>query len=263
LPEQKKALDQINLEIGDNEFIGIIGPSGSGKTTLIQHFTGLLKPTSGKVFVNNADIFCNEKNINLIRRLIGVVFQFPESQLFEETVYDDLAFGPKNYGLSKEEINHRMKQIIKLVGLDFEKLKYKSPFKLSEGEKRRIAIASIMIMNPDVLIMDEPTACLDATGIKLIERLLIDFYKQGKTVVLVSHNIDFVLKICKRIIILQEGNIRLDRTINELLKNSSSIEDFNIEVPRTIRYCNKLNEIGYLNKKNLHTIKDIKKALSA
>jgi len=151
LPNIMPALDDINLTIDSNEFIGIIGPSGSGKTTLVQHFTGLLQPTEGMVLIDGVGISQDKSNLDLIRKQVGIVFQFPEAQLFEETVYDDVAFGPRNFGLPEDEIEERLKDTFNLIGVDFERMKTRSPFRLSEGEKRRIALAGIIAMNPEVL----------------------------------------------------------------------------------------------------------------
>ncbi len=261
LPGNRPVLNDISLEISENEFVGIIGPSGSGKTTLIQHFTGLLKPNDGKIFVNNVDIQSSSANINLIRQQVGLVFQFPESQIFEETVYRDVAFGPKNLDLTEDQIDERVRETFNLMGLEYEEMKNRSPFRLSEGEKRRIALAGILVMNPDMLVLDEPTACLDVGGIKKIEQLLFNLNKWGKIIVLVSHNIDFILRLCKRIIVLNNGKIIFDGSREIFIKKRKILDDLGIEEPRIIRYSNELNSLGYISGNNIFEIENIKKEL--
>ena len=255
------ALDDINLTIESNEFIGIIGPSGSGKTTLVQHFTGLLQPAEGMVLIDGVGISHDKRTLDFIRKKVGIVFQFPEAQLFEETVYDDVAFAPRNFGLPEDKVEERLKDTFNLTGLDFEEMKTRSPFKLSEGEKRRIALAGIIAMNPEVLILDEPTACLDAAGIHLIEQLLTNLYALGKAIILVSHNLDFVAKLCKRIILMQEGKVCFDGSKEKFFKQKNTAKISTLDVPRSIRYSRKLYELGYVQAENLYSVDDIKVAL--
>lgn len=263
LTESQVALDDINLQITENEFVGIIGPSGSGKTTLVQHFTGLLKPREGKVFIDDDDISKADFDLNFIRKKIGVVFQFPESQLFEDTVYDDVAYGPKNFGLNDEEIDTRVRETINLIDLNFEHIKHRSPFKLSEGEKRRVALAGIIAMNPEMFILDEPTACLDASGIRKIETLLINLHQLGKTIILVSHNLDLISKLCTRVILIKRGKIFFDGSKKELFKNSSILEEAGLEVPRIMRYALKLKELDYIENATVYSIQQLKHLISA
>ncbi|MBD3288484.1 ATP-binding cassette domain-containing protein [candidate division KSB1 bacterium] len=262
LPDATVALNDINFEIRQNECIGIIGPSGSGKTTLVQHFTGLLQPSEGKVFIDDDDISKVDYDINSLRRKIGVIFQFPESQLFEETVYEDVSFGPKNFGLDEDEIDTRVRETFQLVDLNFEKMKSRSPFKLSEGEKRRVALAGIISMNPEMFILDEPTACLDASGIRRIEKLLLNLYQLGKTIILVSHNLDFVIKLCRRIIVIERGKIIFDGPRRELFKNNSILEKAGLELPRIMRYARKLKELEYIEEDKVYSIGELKKLFS-
>lgn len=262
LPTKKPVLNNISFEISDNEFIGLIGPSGSGKTTLVQLFTGLIKPTIGNVYINNIDILSKEIDIDDIRKRIGLVFQFPESQIFEETVYNDIAFGPKNFGLTNIELKEIVKSAFALTGLDFESMQKRSPFTLSEGEKRRVALAGILSMNPEVLILDEPTACLDAGGVKKIEQILTTLNNTGKTIVLVSHNIDLIAKLCNRIIILQEGNIVFDDKKENLFLNETILKQYKLAPPRIYRFCKKLQETGYISKANMLSTTELKALLN-
>jgi len=262
LPERKPVLHNISFEIKNNEFIGLIGPSGSGKTTLIQHFTGLLQPNDGKVLIDNVDLAAKNSDLELIRRKIGIVFQFPESQLFEETVLDDVAFGPKNYGLSDELVLERVQDTFKLIGLDFDKIKSRSPFKLSEGEKRRVALAGVLSMNPEMLILDEPTACLDPIGIQKIEQLLTNLHQIGKSILIVSHNLEFVAKCCARIMLLQQGKISYDGTKENFFNGKTDFKIKDLSLPRIIRYSRKLNELGYVSNRNIFSIDEMKKVLT-
>ncbi|MCX7615759.1 MAG: energy-coupling factor transporter ATPase, partial [Clostridiales bacterium] len=207
-PFEKKALDDINLEIEDGEFIGLIGHTGSGKSTLIQQLNGLLKPTSGKVYID--DISITDKGISLknVRQKVGIVFQYPEHQLFEETIYKDIAFGPTNLGLSHEEIEKRVKRAMDFVGLDFETYKDRSPFELSGGQKRRVAIAGVLAMEPKVLILDEPTAGLDPKGRDEVLKQIKRMHKEYKmTIIMVSHSMDEVAQLADRLIVLDKGKI--------------------------------------------------------
>lgn len=261
LPYRKPILQDINLEINSNEFIGLVGPTGSGKTTLIQHFTGLLHPNKGKVLID--DLNLSEANIDIdsVRKKIGLVFQFPETQLFEETVYEDIAFGPKNFGFSDEELEESLKYTLDLFGLDLQKIKNRSPFKLSEGEKRKVALAGIIVMNPDVLIMDEPTACLDMDGIHKIEQLLITLHTSGKTIIIVSHNLDFVAKLCERIILLNKGKVCFDGPKDKFFKNENIMKMLDIEVPRIVRFSKRLFKLGYISNNIIFSADNIKQAL--
>ena len=205
-PFETKALNSVSLEINDGEFVGLIGHTGSGKSTLIQHLNGLLHPTSGQVFVDGVDI--SEKGMNLkeIRRRVGLVFQYPEHQLFEETVYKDVAFGPKNIGIGSSEIDKTVKWAISEVGLDYDEVKDKSPFELSGGQRRRVAIAGVLSMRPEVMILDEPTAGLDPKGRDEILSEVNKLNKQeGITVILVSHSMEDVAKLADKLIVMNKG----------------------------------------------------------
>ncbi len=261
LPEKNQVLKDINLEIFDREFVGIIGPSGSGKTTLLQHFTGLLCPTSGKVFVDDRNIW--EKNYPLkeLRKRIGLVFQFPESQLFEETVYSDVAFGPTMLKLSEEEIEIRVNEALKLVGMQDEKIKNRSPHHLSEGEKRRVAIAGVLAMAPEVLVLDEPSACLDPAGVKLMIQILQQLHQIGTTVIMITHNLDVMAQLANRIIILNQGHICYDGDRETIFTNSNLLESVGLASPRIIKLCQFLKKKKIISQVNISSLGELKKHL--
>ncbi|MBN1349489.1 energy-coupling factor transporter ATPase [candidate division KSB1 bacterium] len=237
---KQTALDNVSLEIGDNELIGIMGHSGSGKTTLIQHFTGLLKPTSGKVLVNGKDIWEDKAYSNEIRRKIGIVFQFPESQLFEETVYADIAFGPLNLNLAKDEIDARVRHALEIVGLDFDQYSGRNPHHLSEGEKRRVALAGVFAMQPEVLVLDEPTAGLDPAGIKMVNQIVKSLQALGKSVIIVSHNLAELIKVVDRIVLLSRGRVMFDGHKNDLIFGQHVLAQSKIDRPRVLRLLDAL-----------------------
>lgn len=241
--------------------MALVGPSGSGKTTLMQHLTGLLKPEKGTILVDGLDIFSKKSSLTELRRRIGLVFQFPEAQLFEQTVYDDVAFGPRNLGLPAEEINLRVKEALTSVGLDPEKYECRSPIHLSEGEKRRAAIAGIMAMKPECLVLDEPTAGLDPKGIRAVTKILEDFHAQGKSILLISHNLDLVSSLVERIVILKEGKICFDGLKSDLLRNDELLQSFGLTLPRTQYVVTALRKMGWLRTTELYSLQDIKKEL--
>lgn len=231
-PFEIKALDDINLEIEQGEFIGLIGHTGSGKSTLIQHFNGLLKPTSGSLIIDNIDL-SKDNNLRKIRRNVGLVFQYPEYQLFEETVYKDVAFGPKNLGLSQEEIHVRVKEAIELVGLQYDNVKDRSPFELSGGQRRRVAIAGVLAMKPKILVLDEPTAGLDPKGRDEILGQIQNLYKKyNMTIILVSHSMEDVAKLVNRIIVMHKGKVAISGTPREVFKRADELESFGLAIPQ-------------------------------
>ncbi|WP_195269989.1 energy-coupling factor transporter ATPase [Eubacterium sp. 1001713B170207_170306_E7] len=232
-PFEFKALKDINLNIEDGEFIGLIGHTGSGKSTLIQHLNGLLQPTGGTVLFNGADIFAEKKEALIqIRHKIGLVFQYPEHQLFEETVEKDVSFGPKNLGLDEEEISRRVKHAIKMVGLNYEKVKDKSPFELSGGQMRRVAIAGVLAMDPDVLILDEPTAGLDPSGRDEILNQIKTLHEKKKiTVILVSHSMEDVGKLVDKIIVMHAGEVVFFDTPARVFTQIDTLESIGLAVP--------------------------------
>ncbi|MBQ8623737.1 MAG: energy-coupling factor transporter ATPase [Oscillospiraceae bacterium] len=243
-PFRKVALDNINLDIAEGEMVGIIGHTGSGKSTLIQHFNGLLKPTSGKVFVDGEELFADKHRLRDIRFKVGLVFQYPEYQLFEETVYKDISFGPKNMGLDDDEVDRRVKETARLVGLKPDVLK-KSPFELSGGQKRRVAIAGVMAMEPKVLILDEPTAGLDPHGRDRILGLIKEYHQEkGNTVMLVSHSMEDVAKTVSKILVMGESNVIMYDTPEHVFAKAKELTDMGLTVPQITRVFVRLKEMG-------------------
>lgn len=235
MPFEKVALEGINIEIKSGEFVGIIGHTGSGKSTLIQMFNGLLKPTEGEVLVNDQDINGEKVNKKEIRQKVGLVFQYPEYQLFEMTVKDDVAFGPKNLGLDANEITARVQYALDAVGLD-ETYYEKSPFELSGGQKRRVAIAGVLAMKPEILILDEPTAGLDPKGRnELFKQLQKMHHELGLTIVLISHSMEDVAKYAEKLFVLYKGKIAYQGTPREVFANGKKLEEIGLAMPQ-IRY---------------------------
>lgn len=235
MPFEKKALDDINIEVKQGEFVGIIGHTGSGKSTLIQMFNGLLKPTSGNVIINGQNIHGEGINKKVVRQQVGLVFQYPEYQLFEMTVYEDVAFGPKNLGLKEDEIKERVEYACKAVGLD-ESYYEKSPFELSGGQKRRVAIAGVLAMKPNILILDEPTAGLDPKGRnELFEQLKMMHEELGLTIVLISHSMEDVARYVDRLLVLYKGKLAHEGTPREVFAHGKDLEEIGLAMPQ-IRY---------------------------
>ncbi len=258
-PFQKIALENINIKIENGEFIGIIGHTGSGKSTLVQHFNGLLKPTEGKVIVNGIDTAA--KNLKELRKQVGLVFQYPEHQLFEENVYKDIAFGLKNYNTESDVIDKKVNKAIEIVGLD-KSILNKSPFELSGGQKRRAAIAGVLAMEPEIIILDEPTAGLDPNGrnevFDFIQRLYRDF---GVTVILVSHNMEEVTRLVKRVIVINKGRVEMDGSVKEIFKDTQKLENMNLSAPQITYLMKKLKEELPTLDENIYTIEDAKSEL--
>ena len=245
-PFEKKALDNVNLTIEDGEFLALIGHTGSGKSTLIQHLTGLLEPSSGRILVDEVDITSKEVKLTDIRKKIGLVFQYPEYQLFEETIEKDVAFGPNNLGLSAEEVSNRVKKSMEMVGLDYETYKDVSPFDLSGGQKRRVAIAGVIAMEPKVLILDEPTAGLDPKGRDdILEQIKILHEKYKMTIVLVSHSMEDVGKLAERIVVMNGGKIELLGKPSEIFKEVETLERIGLAVPQVTYLMRALREKGF------------------
>lgn len=242
-PFEVKALDDISLTIKDNSFIGIIGHTGSGKSTFMQQLNGLLRPTSGTIIIDGVDITQKEIKLNKLRESVGMVFQYPEYQLFEETVEKDVAFGPKNLGLSDEEVAVRVKDAIEDVKLDYEWVKDRSPFELSGGQKRRVAIAGILAMRPKVLILDEPTAGLDPRAREEILDEIYDIYKKTKiTVVLVSHSMEDVFAYANEIVVLSKGKLIMHKTTDEAVKERELLKKYDVGVPEITEFMFTLQE---------------------
>jgi len=233
---EHSVLDHLNLRFDQQECTAIIGPSGSGKTTLIQHFTGLLKPISGQVLFNGRDIWGKQFSRKDLRRHIGLVFQFPEAQLFEETVFKDIAFAPQKQELPAEQVTGRVKEAMAAVGLEYTVFAERSPFKLSEGEKRRTAIAGVLAMEPALVVFDEPTAGLDADGIHRFS-MIVDTLVQKKTaVIFITHNMEFVAQVARRVIVLKKGQVLFDGKPCDLFTNPSLIEQAEVQIPPVVHY---------------------------
>lgn len=261
-PFEKKALNNIDIEINEGEFIGLIGHTGSGKSTLVQHLNGLMKPTSGDIIIDGINITDKNANLKLVRQKVGLVFQYPEHQLFEETVYKDIAFGPKNLGLSEKEISIRVKESMELVGLDFETLKDRSPFELSGGQKRRVAIAGVIAMKPKILVLDEPTAGLDPRGRDEILGEIQKLYeKEGITIILVSHSMEDVAKLVNRILVMHRGKIAMDDKTREVFKRSDELEKLGLGVPQITKFMKSFKERGNDVKDTILTVEEAKEEI--
>ena len=252
-PFEKIAIHDVNVEIPHGQLVGLIGHTGSGKSTFIQHLNGLLVPSSGTVQVDGVDINGDKSASRDVRFKVGLVFQYPEYQLFEETVYADIAFGPKNMKLSEGEIDERVREAAALVGVD-EGLFERSPLELSGGQKRRVAIAGVIAMRPGVLILDEPTAGLDPAGCRRILETICDYReKTGSTVVIVSHSMDDVAKIADRLIVFNHGGIRFDGTPEEVFSNPEELSDIGLSVPAPTQIAAALREQGLMIKGSIYT----------
>ena len=245
-PFQATAIHDVDLTIGDGEFIGLIGHTGSGKSTLIQHLNGLLKPTAGRVLVDGKDLADKETDKRAVRQRVGIVFQYPEHQLFEETVALDVAFGPKNLGLSKEEIDARVRDAMQSVSLDYETYKDRSVFELSGGQMRRVAIAGVLAMNPGTLILDEPCAGLDPRGRDEILGLIRTLHQErGVTVVMVSHSMDDVASLVTRVIVMNKGMVAMDGTPRDIFLRGEELRAMGLDVPEAVKLKEKLIARGF------------------
>lgn len=261
-PFEKKALDGINLEINEGEFIGLIGHTGSGKSTLVQHLNGLMKPTSGSIIVDGVDIVDKKANLRETRQKVGLVFQYPEHQLFEETVFKDIAFGPKNLGLKDEEITTRVKNAMEIVGLDYEDLKDRSPFELSGGQKRRVAIAGVIAMKPKVLILDEPTAGLDPSGRdEILDEIKCLYDNEGITIILVSHSMEDVARLVNRILVMHKGKVAMDDTTREIFKKADELEEIGLGIPQITSFMRSFKAKGHNINDDILTVEEAKEEL--
>jgi energy-coupling factor transport system ATP-binding protein len=258
---QIQALKDINLVIGDGEFIGIIGHTGSGKSTLMQHLNGLIKATSGNIYFNGRDIYEDDFDMRELRSRVGLVFQYPEHQLFETTIFDDVSFGPKNQGLSKDEAGLRAFEALKNVGMP-EELYYQSPFDLSGGQKRRVAIAGVLAMKPEVLILDEPTAGLDPAGRDEILDLVARMHKErGITVILVSHSMEDVAKYVDRIIVMNQGSVMFDNVPHEVFRHYNELEAVGLAAPQVTYLMHELKERGLNVDTDATTVEEARRSL--
>ncbi|TDQ06033.1 energy-coupling factor transport system ATP-binding protein [Halanaerobium saccharolyticum] len=252
-----KALKDINLEISKGEFIGIVGHTGSGKSTLVQLFNGLIIPSSGTVKVNGKNITNEKSNLKETRRHVGLVFQYPEHQLFEETVYQDIAFGPKNLGLKKGEIEKRVKEVMDLVGLGYEEFKDRSPFNLSGGQQRKVAIAGVLALKPDVLVLDEPSAGLDPQGRKQLAELLKYLYQELEmTVILISHRMEEIAELASRVIVMHQGEIVIDDTPVKVFSQEQELHKLSLDLPQITEILHRLEEKGLKVNTNLFSISE-------
>jgi len=261
-PFEKKAIDDVSIEIKQGEFVALIGHTGSGKSTLIQHINGLLKPTSGKLLIDDIDI--TKKNVKLtsIRKKVGLVFQYPEYQLFEETIEKDIAFGPRNLGLDNDEINKRVQRAMKIVGLNYEQFKEKSPFEISGGQKRRVAIAGVVAMEPRILILDEPTAGLDPKGRDDILNKILELYKENNiTIILVSHSMEDVAKVANRILVMDKGKCILDGSPEKIFREIKTLESVGLAVPQMTYLIRELRDKGFNLSQDIFTIEKAKQEL--
>ena len=253
-PFEKTAVDHVNLEIEEGAFVGIIGHTGSGKSTLIQHFNGLIRPTSGKIYLDGTDIWADKTNIRQVRFQVGLVFQYPEYQIFEDTVYKDIAFGPRNMGLSEAEIRERVEETAALVGLTQAQLN-QSPFDLSGGQKRRVAIAGVMALRPKVLILDEPTAGLDPKGREDILREIRRYHKEtGRTVLLVSHSMEDMANCAEKILVMNAGKVFCYDTVENVFRQAKALQEIGLAVPQITRVCMQLREQGIPLSDDIYTV---------
>jgi energy-coupling factor transport system ATP-binding protein len=253
-PFEKAAVDCINIEIEKGELVGIIGHTGSGKSTLIQHFNGLLKPTSGRVLVDGEDIWGKKANRRALRFKVGLVFQYPEYQLFEETVYKDIAFGPTNMGLSAKEIDERVLEAAEFAGVDSDLLK-KSPFELSGGQKRRAAIAGVIAMQPQVLILDEPAAGLDPKGRDNILNRIKQYHKaKNSTILLVSHSMEDIAKYCSKVLVLNKAKVAMNGTVEEVFARAEELVTMGLDIPQITQIFIALRSKGFNVSPSIYTV---------
>lgn len=261
-PYETKALDDVNLEIKSGEFVGLIGHTGSGKSTLVQHLNGLLFPTQGRVLIGDEEIKQNGGNLKKIRQKVGLVFQYPEHQLFEETIYQDIAFGPRNLGLSEKEIEARVKEAMEAVNLDYKSLKDRSPFAISGGQMRRVAIAGVLAMQPEVLILDEPTAGLDPQGREdILEEIAALHHNLKITVILVSHSMEDIARYANRVVVMSGGKIAMNGTAQEIFTRVEELEKLGLGIPMVSRLMHRLKNRGIPVPIDIFTVEDAKEAI--
>ena len=263
-PYETKALDDVSLTIHDGEFVGLIGHTGSGKSTLVQHLNGLILPTSGQITVDGMDLADKNTDKRAIRRRVGLVFQYPENQLFEETVAKDIAFGPKNLGLDEAEIDRRVRTAMRRVALDYDKLSQRSVFELSGGQMRRVAIAGVLAMEPQTLVLDEPCAGLDPKGREEILGLISDLHREsGATIVMVSHSMDDVAALAERVIVMNHGKVTMDGTPREVFSRGEELRAIGLDVPQAVELAQKLREKGFDVPDGIYKIEEVRAAVEA
>ena len=260
MPFEHRALDDVSFEIQDRDFVGLIGHTGSGKSTLIQHLNGLMKPSSGKIYINDFDITQKDQNLTDIRKRVGIVFQYAEYQLFEETVAKDIAFGPQNLGLDEAEVDRRVRKAMADVGLDYDLFSGKSPFELSGGQKRRVAIAGVIAMEPEVLILDEPTAGLDPGGRDEIFDLIRSLHANNNmTVILSSHSMDDMAKLVNTLMVMNKGRLEIMGSPREVFKeNADRLRGMGLNIPQVLELAIKLKKAGYDVRTDVITIEEVK-----
>ncbi len=262
-PFEKTAIHDIDVEIYEGQLVAVIGHTGSGKSTFIQHLNGLLKPSSGSVFCEDVDIFATKEATRDVRFKVGLVFQYPEYQLFEETVYRDIAFGPKNMKLPESEVDERVREAARFVGLS-EALFEKSPLELSGGQKRRIAIAGVIAMRPKVLILDEPTAGLDPAGCEGILKNITDYRREtGSTVLLVTHSMDDAARIADRLIVFHGGQIAMDGAPEDVFKRARELTEMGLDVPQPAAIADELRKRGAALPESVYTAEQLRRAVLA
>lgn len=255
LPHESKAIDDVSFDIDDGQFVGLIGHTGSGKSTLVQHLNGLLKPKSGSIFISGKDITESGVILRDIRRKVGLVFQYPEYQLFEETVERDISFGPVYLGLEKEEIEKRVMEAMLFVGLDFEEFRERSPFELSGGQKRRVAIAGVLAMKPEVLILDEPTAGLDPNAHSAILEMIEQIHEaENNIIILISHNMNDIAAMAEKILVMEKGSLIMEGTPREIFSHRDELNGMGLAVPDITEIMNRLNEKGVHVRKNIFDV---------
>lgn len=257
----KMAIEDINLEINQGEYICITGPTGSGKSTLIQHINGLLKPTRGRVLIDNQELDYKGRSLQRIRKKVGLLFQFPENQLFEETIERDICFGPKKLGIKQEEINSRLKKIMSDVGLPYEVYKDLSPMKISGGQKRRVAMACTLITDPETLILDEPTAGLDPGGKDGILKLIKDLNHLGRTIIKITHNLDDIAQFANRVIIMHQGKVLLDGKPKEILTQADTLNSIQMSSTEPYYISKELKERGWNVTSDIITWEELEKEI--
>lgn len=261
-PMETVALRGVTLSIAEGEFVGIIGPTGSGKSTLIQHFNGLLRPTEGTVRVTGVDVSDPHADLKHIRQQVGLLFQYPEHQLFEETVFEDVAFGPRNLDLDDDEVKERVSESLTLVGIDPDRFGHRSPFSLSGGEMRRVAIAGVLAMNPQVLVLDEPAAGLDPQGkIEILGRIRQLHADRGLTVVLITHSMDEAAQMVQRLLVLADGRIAMDGPVREVFRRAEELTTLGLGVPTITDLAYRLRRKGIPVRPDVITVEEARAAI--
>lgn len=260
-PYEKRAVDNVSIDINKGEIVGIIGHTGSGKSTLVQHFNGLLKPTSGKVYFNGKDVFEDKSKIREIRFHVGLVFQYPEYQLFEETVEKDIAYGPKNMGLDEAQIKKRVMSAMELTGLSMD-YRERSPFELSGGQKRRVAVAGVIAMEPEVLILDEPTAGLDPEGRNSMFKMLRNYHeKTGSTLIIVSHSMEDMAVFADRLLVMNDAKVFSFETPEKTFEKADELVQIGLDIPQITKVFKRLRASGIDIDDNVYTVEKAKKVM--